>query len=95
MSFAEWLRETRVQKGPSQDRLAEAARELDPKCSVYQGRLTEWENGKGVPNLRQFRATCRALELSEEETLAGREHWEAAQLHDEPSSAGVDELPTS
>lgn len=83
--FGEWARAARDSRGLTQDGLAKLAVAEDKHCKLYQSRVTDWERGLWVPNLRQFLAVVKALKLTESEAAIGRQKWEDAQLHDEPS----------
>lgn len=98
-AFGTWLRESRTavpadgRPAPSQDQLAELARQADPKSKVYQARLSEWERGPALPNLRQLRAIGAALKLTPDQMSEGRELWDSAQLHDD-SIVAAPAVPT-
>lgn len=80
--FAVWLRELRERREPrmSQAALAAAANKWKPRPTIYQARITDWELGKGLPNLRQLACLCLALEAPRPERRKGKALWEAAQL---------------
>lgn len=82
LHFAIWLRETRNEVGWSQDRLAGAMRKLHKDAKVNQTRVSEWELGKNLPSLFQFRLLSKAMGLSVGVDAAGHAIWEQVQLED-------------
>lgn len=93
MSFAGWLRATRTARAPeiSQKDLAAAAEELDAgtpegeRARFAQSRVSQWERGASLPDLRQLTLLCLALQVTDEERTAGRTAWEAEQLRGLPT----------
>jgi transcriptional regulator with XRE-family HTH domain len=105
MGFAGWLRATRMSRVPtvSQEALAVAAGALEGgadgaadvrRARFSQARLSEWERGATLPDLRQFVVLGLALGLTDDEAREGRRLWDAEQLAGIPVT-GVDHLPSS
>lgn len=88
--FADWLRSSRLCDGRSQARLAEDVRKRDEHSFVYQSRLTEWENGKDLPSLRQLVLVALELGLSEVDYQQGLDLWEKAQTGGLPTPGTLD-----
>lgn len=101
MDFSGWLRTRRVAHGSSQQALADACREVDQHCFIYQSRVTSWENGKELPSYRQFVILCLVMKLSKRAIRAGKRLWEQAQtsgLPDQHASTGpvaLEDAPTA
>lgn len=89
MDFAGWLRGARIRREPrvSQDALASTALGLDQdgRSRFSQARVSEWEQGSSLPDLRQLELVCLALGCSEQERAEGRAAWEAVQLQGVPA----------
>lgn len=81
-AFAGWLRAVRLRDGRSQVRLAADCQQRETGSAIYQSRLTEWENGKDLPSLRQLILIAIELRLADDEIAEGRALWDAAQIAD-------------
>lgn len=59
-------------------------RRLDPTTHARQSRISEWELGRVIPDLRQLTVAIRVLGLGHAEEAYARALWEESQLNDLP-----------